>query len=324
MPRSLAFACNVPCAASVLHSCPVISCAQAAAASIASAAPTLTPAPVPVPAPVRKRLAFTERAADVFEYPSERFLLNLPADYDFSSLERDCAEAAEREECAARERRARTMATARACVMTDSLLLEDGDVNANLRVGSPPTQTQPAAAVPLPLSHPPPPPLLDADDTDEEVRQVPTDEKGKKNGMSMYESLDSCDGSSSVSPASQSPASRRPVPTGSALNELNGMSDAVVFAAPKPVPLPVPSFNPDWAISFVDSDMSENENEKSNEETMSEEEATPPSGSPQRQRTARDPETETDTPAAPTEKTPSPVASPDCNSALIRPLEVDV
>ena len=47
---------------------------------------------------------FTERAADVFEYPSERFLLNLPSDYDFSLLERDCAEAAEREECAARER----------------------------------------------------------------------------------------------------------------------------------------------------------------------------------------------------------------------------
>ena len=266
--------------------------AQEPSASIASAAT----------APVRKRLVFTERAADVFEYPSERFLLNLPSDYDFSSLELDCAEAAEREECAARERRARTMAPARACVMTDSLLLEDGDVN--LRVGSPPTQTQtqPAADVLLSHSHPPPPPLLDVDEV------VAADEKEKE------ESPESGSGSSAASPASQSPASTRPpVPAGSALNELNGRSDAVVLAVLKPAP--VPSFNPDWAISFVDSDTSENENANDDEETMCEAEATPPSGSPQR--AAPEP------PAAPTDKAPSLVASPDCNSALIRPLEVD-
>lgn len=233
-------------------------------------------------APARKRLAFTERAADIFEYPSERFLLNLPADYDFSTLESDCAEAAEREECATRERRARTMAPARACEMTDSLLLEDGDLN----VGSP--------------AQPPPPPLL-------EVGDVPAGEKNEQNGSSF-----------DLSDAAASPSSgRRPVPPNSALNQLNGgKSDFVVeYAVAKPVP--EDSFNPDWALSFVDSDLSENEN-ANEEDALSEDETTPTqSGSGSLQRA------DSNSPAAPIDKDPSLVASPDCNAALIRPLEVD-
>lgn len=270
-------------------------------------------------APLRKRLAFTERAADVFEYPSERFLLNLPADYDFSTLERDCAEAAEREECAARERRARTMAPVRAShVMSDSLLLDD-DVGASSSTGSLPQPQSPALSRQSPSAFsresPPPPPLLDV----EEEAPSPAEKKsGTTCETTRSESLESGGGGSCVT----SPASvRPPVPSGSALNELNGTtskykSEVAVFAMAKPLPDEA-SFDPDWGLGFVDSDTSENENADPNDDAISEDDPQLSSGSPRAD--------SAEPPAAPADKTPSLVASPDCNSvALIRPPEVDV